>query len=281
MSDDAYAATHGGIEATERVSVVPRLPRRLTGLGELLAVEYGTDKGDGDERFRHEFRGRNLPVLAFDERGKLHVIRQRDVYITSHGIEDGGKMAKKMTVPSGSKGKTRRRRYRGRRRNAGAMEYLMNAGKALASGLVAGGLNEGLDWAMGKSPTMTLGQKAVGHGVGLVVGSAVGAVYPTVGAAINGAQTSSSIRYARAYYATRPTTTPPATPPATPPGTPATPPATPATPPPATPPGMGPGGLPDAGWVARMSEYYRATNPTFYRDTWEPWTREYARALAA
>lgn len=276
---EAYRDTHGGLEPTERVRATVRTPERLTGLGELLAVEYGTDKGDGAARYRHEFRGNTRPVLTFDERGKLHVVRQGDVYITSHGIEDEGPMAKAMTIPNG-KGKARgRRRYGRRRSNAGAREYLMNAAKALGAGVLGGGLAELTNYVQ-EQGTMSVGQRAAVHGGLAAAGAAVGAFSPLLGAGIVGGQAAAGIRAGRAWYATRPqqTTTPPGqttTPPAT------TPPGQQAPPPPTPPQRAGlDDGRTDPGYIQAMSEYYSRWFPDYYRDSWAPYARSVARELA-
>ena len=278
---EAYRDTHGGLEPTESVRATVRTPERLTGLGELLAVEYGTDKGDGATRYRHEFQGNTRPVLTFDERGKLHVVRQRDVFITSHGIEDEAPMAKAMTVPNG-KGKASRRRYgRRTRRNAGAREYLMNAAKALGAGVIGGGLAELTNYVQ-EQGTMSVGQRAAVHGGLAAAGAAVGAFSPLLGAGIVGGQAAAGIRAGRAWYATRPTTTPPPGQTTTPPGQTTTPPGATTPPPPPSPPGRAglDDGRNDPGYIQAMSEYYSRWYPDYYRDSWAPYARSVARELA-
>jgi hypothetical protein len=102
-----YAATHGGIEPRiEDLADVPNSGVGLVVLGELDAVIYWADKGQGPQRFCHDFaelpeqRGRKvgaLPLLAFASDGSGLVIARgltsepRDTWsryaVTAHGIE--------------------------------------------------------------------------------------------------------------------------------------------------------------------------------------------------
>jgi hypothetical protein len=91
-----YRATHGEIEplGVEMVDVADPAGG-LVELGELDAVLYWADKGNGPERFVHDFgdeHGRKvgaLPILCFARDGSgLVIARGRSLYrVTAHGIE--------------------------------------------------------------------------------------------------------------------------------------------------------------------------------------------------
>jgi len=91
-----FAATHGGREpeTDERVDV-PNAGAGLVLLGELDAILYWSDKGQGMERRVHDFaesEGRKvgpLPLLCFASDGSGLVIARGDsrYTVTAHGIE--------------------------------------------------------------------------------------------------------------------------------------------------------------------------------------------------
>jgi hypothetical protein len=91
-----FAATHGGrpAETDERVDV-PNAGAGLVLLGELDAILYWADKGEGMERHVHDFaesEGRKvgpLPLLCFASDGSGLVIARGDsrYTVTAHGIE--------------------------------------------------------------------------------------------------------------------------------------------------------------------------------------------------
>lgn len=69
---------------------VPDAPRALVKLGELVRVDYSTEKGDDDgpTTYYHHFDP-PYAVLALDpEAGELHIVRGRSRYrVTERGIE--------------------------------------------------------------------------------------------------------------------------------------------------------------------------------------------------
>ena len=91
-----YRAAHGGEEpAGVELVDIPDASSGLVELGELDAVLYWADKGDGPERFVHDFgdehgrKVRALPLLCFARNGSgLVIARGASRYrVTSHGIE--------------------------------------------------------------------------------------------------------------------------------------------------------------------------------------------------
>lgn len=91
-----FARSHGGREATTLESVdAPNASSGLVLLGELDAVVYWADKGNGMERFVHDFaeaaggKVGPLPLLCFTQDGSGLVIARGDsrYTVTEHGIE--------------------------------------------------------------------------------------------------------------------------------------------------------------------------------------------------
>lgn len=95
--ESQYAASHGGIAPSFSEDVETANPGvGLVLLGELDAVMYWADKGNGPERFVHDFGEREgsrkvgpLPLLCFAQDGSgLVIARGSSPYVvTAHGIE--------------------------------------------------------------------------------------------------------------------------------------------------------------------------------------------------
>lgn len=82
----AFIDAHEGIEPRYEVTSVAGDPSQaLAEMGKLAAVEYLTDRGDGPEIRRHDFRPGTM--LAFDKDGYLIIVG--DAYTVGRdGIED-------------------------------------------------------------------------------------------------------------------------------------------------------------------------------------------------
>ena len=85
----AFKAFHWGNPATKTKRVnVPKAPRNLVELGSLESITYGTQKGNEDADYQHEFGsrgGKGKPTLAYDpESRRLHIVGG------SYTVEDRG-----------------------------------------------------------------------------------------------------------------------------------------------------------------------------------------------
>lgn len=85
---DRYARTHGGRDPIEALLASLSVPDELVPIGDLYAVTYDADKGDGTYPYRHPFALTARPLVCCDPSGtQLFVVGGRYT-VTPHGIED-------------------------------------------------------------------------------------------------------------------------------------------------------------------------------------------------
>ena len=83
---ELYEDLHGGADPDDIEPVQLELPRAITAMGLLEAVEYRADRGDGEHTYRHEFEG-ELPTLAVTPEDRRLVIVKGSYTVTPAGIE--------------------------------------------------------------------------------------------------------------------------------------------------------------------------------------------------
>ncbi len=73
-------------------------PKFLVSLGRIPEFVYWKRTTDGEHGYQHdvELPPEKQPILAHDENGKLHIVNQKHITVTAHGIED--KMARKRGI---------------------------------------------------------------------------------------------------------------------------------------------------------------------------------------
>ena len=85
-----YEALHG-IPPRRIVREKLQQPKYLVDLGEMPQVDYHKRLYEGGKivfpHYRHEFESHARPILAHDERGRLHIV-QGHYTTTAHGVED-------------------------------------------------------------------------------------------------------------------------------------------------------------------------------------------------
>lgn len=94
-----YTALHEGQGPDKFVTDPPlKQPKFLVSLGRIPEFVYYKKTTDGVHGYQHdiELPPEKQPILAHDENGKLHIVNQKHITVTAHGIED--KMARKRGI---------------------------------------------------------------------------------------------------------------------------------------------------------------------------------------
>ena len=85
---DRYKRTHGWREPVEALRASLVIPDELVPLGDLYAVTYDADKGDGTYPYRHPFELTARPLVCCDASGSQLFVIGGAYTVTPHGIED-------------------------------------------------------------------------------------------------------------------------------------------------------------------------------------------------
>lgn len=83
-----YQRTHGSRSPVEALRASLVIPDELVPLGDLYAVTYDADKGDGTYPYRHPFELTARPLLCCDASGSQLFVIGGAYTVTPHGIED-------------------------------------------------------------------------------------------------------------------------------------------------------------------------------------------------
>ena len=85
---DRYQRTHGWERPVEALLASVPIPRDMVPIGDLYAVTYDADKGDGEYPYRHPFEIDARPVVCCDPTGTQLFLIGGHYTVTPHGIED-------------------------------------------------------------------------------------------------------------------------------------------------------------------------------------------------
>ena len=85
---DRYQRTHGWQKPVEALRAQLPAASELVPIGDLYAVTYDADKGDGEYPYRHPFEVDAQPVVCCDPSGTQLFLVGGRYTVTPHGIED-------------------------------------------------------------------------------------------------------------------------------------------------------------------------------------------------
>lgn len=85
---ERFRKTHGGRNPTEALVASITIPKTLVPVGNLYAVVYDADKGDGVYPYRHPFEPGAQPLVCVDSTGSQLFVVGGAYTVTPHGIED-------------------------------------------------------------------------------------------------------------------------------------------------------------------------------------------------